>query len=89
MGEETMRQRFDCGGPSPIRAMAWLNTKLGFMYQNGCGVPQDDAAASYQKAAGTHIPCRLRVISAVFAVSATSPLYLRLRKDFGSAANRR
>src|SRR6266481_193933 len=31
----------------------------------------------------------LRVMSAVFAMSATSPVYLRLRKDCGSAANRR
>jgi hypothetical protein len=32
---------------------------------------------------------QLRVMSVVFAMSATSLVYLRLRKDCGSAANRR
>jgi hypothetical protein len=38
--------------------------------------------------AKTDGPCRLGVISAVFAISATSPLYLRLWKGCGNAANR-
>jgi hypothetical protein len=33
--------------------------------------------------------CQLRVMSAVFAMSATIPVYLRLRKDCGGAVNRR
>jgi CubicO group peptidase (beta-lactamase class C family) len=35
------------------------------------------------------IRCLLRVISAALAMSAPRPIYLRLRKDCGSAANRR
>jgi hypothetical protein len=33
--------------------------------------------------------CRIWVMSAVFATSAIGPVYHRLRKDRGSAANRR
>ncbi len=48
--------------------------------------------SGWQRRPSRHIdrplPRRLRVMSAVFAMFATRPVYLRVRKDCGIAANR-
>jgi hypothetical protein len=68
---------------SPLRQHMTDGIAFGTMSRNesdtDCALKEDPCSCPR---------CRRRVMSAVFAMSATSPVYLRLRKDCGTA-NRR